>query len=55
MGEGRAHGVVDTPTLRPFLYSGQIYRGALLNFHSLSTAQRMSKNNRSDERDLVRR
>lgn len=38
--------------LGPFFYSVQAYRGALLNCHSLSTAQHVSKNNRSDGRDL---
>lgn len=53
--EGRGLGVADTLTLGPCLYSMQIYRGAFLNLHPLSTAQHMSKNNRSDERDLARR
>lgn len=44
--------MADTPTLGPFFYSVQTYRGALLNWHSLSTAQHVSKNNRSDGRDL---
>lgn len=40
-GGGEAHGGSDTPTLGPFLYSVQIYRGAFLNSCSLSTVQHM--------------
>lgn len=38
-GGGRVRGVSDTPTLGLFLYSVQIYRGAFLNFRSLSAVQ----------------
>lgn len=43
--------MADIPTLGPS-FTLQIYRGALLNFQSLSTARHTSKNNRSHERDL---